>query len=275
MREMIKHLSAAFLTIACGFTSVQAQEIGYPINSHLYIKGSGSEYGDSSSLVVDCEPSEYDNSAQMASEIRCTFAQVFIKHVLNPDELEATTLRQIDWIDTEIPKMSESELLDLKGQICFDDIQKRASKEDFERQFHSAKGEIGETLVRLTKQACTTETHDDFIRVMRDIATVGNRWEVKRCRLWKNAWSETFSIQKSDLSQYWYANPKPSGTCQVVKLSTLKRSDDGLFWHYDSKTLVLSPDAESPLSCKSLQKEPIQYGPESKSVFMDCREIVH
>ncbi len=269
-----KYLPAGFLILVLRFTSVTAQEIGYPVQSNLHNQDENSEYGRSSSILVDCEASKYGDK-QSVTGIRCSFAQVFIKHVLDPAELNATIERKRQWHHDEFKDMSEEDYDMLKEMVCYDDMVARASEEEVIESYQRTMGPNSEPLIGLSKEICGTDSIEEIKRITLEMMVLTNQWSTKKCKVWKNNWTEEFTLQESADGKYWYANPEPSGTCQIVNLSALKRSEDGVFWNYESKRLVLSPDAESPLSCRSLQKNPMRYGPVAKSVFMDCRELVH
>jgi hypothetical protein len=112
----------------------------------------------------------------------------------------------------------------------------------------------GHELLARQKRFCeqpTWATLHEFLRVLND-------WDSKTCRIWTNAYTETFEWQPSGK---WVSNRGPSGICGVIVVSTLEPHDKTKFpvrWTYETRKIVTNKDALKGDVCK-FEETPVRY----------------
>jgi hypothetical protein len=102
--------------------------------------------------------------------------------------------------------------------------------------------------------------------------------DMRTCTVWHNSYKQTFT-RSNRSSKQWISNEGPSGECDVIDISVLKKDErtSGInFWVYESERIITNKEAKflgGLASCKDRPEEKMFYDWKQPEKFFGCDYI--
>jgi len=238
----------------------------YPTTTIIHPKN-----GDRNAIYVDC-----DLKTLNPETIECSFFQMTLSLKTNPDEVEEKIAKLIKYLETD--KRFLKDPVEEVKKLCFKDKQSESYNKLWKEVKNMEEGKAKEYkkfIFALGEKSCDISTAEEAKSLSRKLIEISTNFETVSCKVWSNTWKETFEYKKNyNQPSYWLAQPKPSGDCGVINVSTFKQVENKMFWDYESRRIVTNKEGEGLLwKCDTLEERTVSYGWDSEATSIECQEV--